>query len=113
MTLWTIDYQAPLSMGFFKQGYCSGLPFPPPGDLPDPEIEPRSLALVGRFFTTEPPGKFKKDIELVNKHTKRCSKLLVIREMQITMKYYYYILDDLKCKNNTKQNKNKTVYTKC
>ena len=47
-------------MGFFRQEYWSGLPFPPPGNLPDPGIEPASLAspaLAGRFFTTEPVGK--------------------------------------------------------
>ena len=57
MTLWTIDYQGPLSMGFVRQEYWSGLPFPSPGDLPDPGIKPGSPALAGRFFTTEPPGK--------------------------------------------------------
>ena len=44
-------------MGFFGQEYWSGLPFPPPGDLPDPGIKLRSPALTGVFFTTEPPGK--------------------------------------------------------
>ena len=47
-------------MGLSRQGYCSGLPFPPSGDLPDPGIEPKSPAspaLAGRFFTTELPGK--------------------------------------------------------
>jgi len=47
-------------MGFPWQEYWSGLPFPPPGDLPDPGIETVSLAsptLAGRFFTTKPPGK--------------------------------------------------------
>ena len=39
-TLWTVDCQAPLSMGFFRQEYWSGLTFPPPGHLPDPGIEP-------------------------------------------------------------------------
>ena len=51
---WTIAHQAPLSMGFFRQEYWSGLPFPPPGDLPDPGIEPSSLmstVLAGGFFT--------------------------------------------------------------
>ena len=51
----TIAHQAPLPMGFSRQEYCSRLPCPPPGDLPDPGIEPMSLmspALVGRFFTT-------------------------------------------------------------
>ena len=43
VTQWTIACQAPLSMGFPKQEYWSGLPFPPPGDLPDPEMEPISL----------------------------------------------------------------------
>ena len=42
-TLWTVAYQAPLSMGFSRQEYWSGLPFPSPGDLPDPGIEPVSL----------------------------------------------------------------------
>ena len=42
MMLWTIVRQAPLSMGFSRQEYWSGLPFPSPGDLPDPGIEPRS-----------------------------------------------------------------------
>ena len=54
MTPWTVAYQVPLSMGFSKQEYWSGLPFPPPGDLPDPGTEPRSLtsrALAVRFFT--------------------------------------------------------------
>ena len=44
-TPWTIAYQAPPAMGFFRQEYWSGLPFPSPGDLPDPRIKPRSPAL--------------------------------------------------------------------
>ena len=44
-------------MGFSRQEFWSGLPFPSPGDLPDPGIEPVSPALAGGFFTTEPPGK--------------------------------------------------------
>ena len=53
-TLWTVARQASLSMGFSRQKYWSGLPFPSPGDLPNPGIEPESLmspALAGRFFT--------------------------------------------------------------
>ena len=46
-TPWTIDHQAPLSMGFPRQEYWSGLPFPSPGDLPDPGIETTSPALTG------------------------------------------------------------------
>ena len=54
-TPWTVACQAPLPMGFSRQEYWSGLPFPSPGDLPDPGIEPASLsssALAGMFFTT-------------------------------------------------------------
>ena len=54
---WTVARQAPLSMGFSRQEYWSGLPFPSPGELPHPGLEPGSPALAGRFFTTEPPGK--------------------------------------------------------
>ena len=60
MTPWTVAHQAPLSMGFSRQEYWSGLPFPAPGDLPSPGIQPTSLlspALASGFFTTEPPGK--------------------------------------------------------
>ena len=57
VTPWTVASQTALSMGFPREEYCSGLSFPPPGDLPDPGIEPTSPALAGRFFTTEPPGK--------------------------------------------------------
>ena len=57
-TPWTVAYQAPLPMGFSKQEYCSGLPFPFPGDLLDPEIEPRSSALQADALVSEPPGKF-------------------------------------------------------
>ena len=48
--------QAPLSMGFPGQEYWSALPFPPPGDLPDPGIQPESPELAGGFFTAESPG---------------------------------------------------------
>ena len=54
---YTIAHQAPLSMGFSRQEYWSGLPFPPPGDLPNPGIKQVSPALAGRFFITEPRGK--------------------------------------------------------
>ena len=52
VTPWTIAHQAPLSSGIPRQEYWSGLSFPPPGDLPDPEIKPESPALAARFFTT-------------------------------------------------------------
>ena len=63
VTLQTIAHQVSLFMGFSRQEYCSGLPFPPLGDLPYPEIEPMSPAfpaspaLAYRFFTPELPGK--------------------------------------------------------
>ena len=56
-TPWTVAHQAPLSTGFSRQEYWNGLPFPSPGNLPDPGIKPVSPVLAGRFFTTEPPGK--------------------------------------------------------
>ena len=56
-TPWTAAHQAPVSMGFFRQEYWSGLPFPSPGDLPDPGIEPRSPVLQADALTSEPPGK--------------------------------------------------------
>ena len=55
-TLWTVACQAPLSMGFSRQENRSGLPFPPPGDLPDPEIKPRSPALQADSLPTELAG---------------------------------------------------------
>ena len=53
----TVAQQAALSMGFSRQEYWSGVPFPFPMDLPDPGIEPASPALAGGLFTTEPPGR--------------------------------------------------------
>ena len=53
----TIDHQAPLFMGFPRQEYWSGLPFPFPGDLPGPGIKPRSSALQADSLPSEPPGK--------------------------------------------------------
>ena len=53
---WTLAHQAPLSMELSRQEYWSGLPFPTPGDLPDPGMELASPALESRFFTTRPPG---------------------------------------------------------
>ena len=55
-TPWTAAHKAPLSMGFPRQAYRRGLPFPTPGDLPDPGIEPTSPAAAVTSFTTEPPG---------------------------------------------------------
>ena len=56
-TPWTVAYQASQSIGFSRQEYWSGLPFPSPGDLPDPGIKPGSPALQADTLPTEPPGK--------------------------------------------------------
>ena len=59
-TPWIVAYQAPPSMGFSRQEYWSGLPFPSPGDLPDLGLEPRSPALQADALTSEPHLKKKK-----------------------------------------------------
>ena len=56
MTPWTVAHQAPLSIEFLRQEYCSGLPFPSPGALLDPGIEPESSALQANSLPSEPPG---------------------------------------------------------
>ena len=56
-TPWTVAHQAPLSTGFPRQACRSTLPFPSPGELPNPGIKPVSHALADGFFTTVPPGK--------------------------------------------------------
>ena len=57
VTPWTVAHQGPLPMEFSRQEYSSGLPFPTPGKLPQPGIQPGSPVIAGGFFTTEPPGK--------------------------------------------------------
>ena len=69
VTPWTVAHQTPLSVELSRQEYWSGLPFPSPGDLPRPEIEPVSLAslALGSGFFTAPPGKlyiYQKDFVL-------------------------------------------------
>ena len=75
MTPWTVGYLAPLSMGFSRQEYWSGLPLPSPGDLPNPGIEPGSPALQTNSLSVEPPGK----------------SSLVIRDRQIKTVVYYRV----------------------
>ena len=60
---WTVVYQAPPSMGFSRQEYWSGLPFPSPGNLPDSGIEPRSPALQADALTSKPSGKPKHRVD--------------------------------------------------
>ena len=57
MTSWTVDHKAPLSMEFSRQEYWSESPFPSQGELPNPEIEPRSPALQANSLSSKPPGK--------------------------------------------------------
>ena len=69
-TLWTVAYQDPLSMGFFRQEYWSGFPFPSPGDLPYPGIEPRSPTLCADALPSGPPGKpLRLSYCLINPHS--------------------------------------------
>ena len=55
-TPWTVAQQAPLSKGFSRQEFWNGLPYPPPGELPRPRIQPTSPVSAGGFLTIEPPG---------------------------------------------------------
>ena len=64
-TPWTVARQPPLSIGFSRQEYWSGLAFPSPGDLPDPGIEPRSPTLEADALTSEPPGKPEHNLKLL------------------------------------------------
>ena len=64
-TPWTVAHQVPLCMGFLRQEYWSGLPFPFPGYLLDPGIKPSSPALVGGFFTAEPLEKSSKKYKVL------------------------------------------------
>ena len=66
VTLWTVAHQAALSMGFSRQEYWSGLPFPSAGDLPNPGTEPRSPALQADSLPSEPPGKSKEYSQLTD-----------------------------------------------
>ena len=70
-TPWTLAYQAPLSMGFSRQECWSGLPFPSPGDFPDPGIKPGSPALQADALLSEPPGKPSR-VEIVVLKNIRC-----------------------------------------
>ena len=70
--LWTLACQAPLSMKFSRQEYWSELPFPSPGDLPDPGIEPRAPSLQADSLLSEPPGKplvYNRVVQLLSQST--------------------------------------------
>ena len=72
----SVVYKVPLSMEFSRQEYWSGLPFPSPGDLPNPGIEPRSPALRADALPSEPPGKPNKLKMLLNYNVKLYCKVL-------------------------------------
>ena len=70
--LWTGAHQAHLSMGFPQQEYWSELPFPSPGDLPNPRIKPTFPALAGRFLTTKPTGQpIRRKYIIINAYIKK------------------------------------------
>ena len=100
-TLWTVAHQAPLSMGFPRQEYWIGLPFPSPGDLPDPGIEPTSPALAGRFFTTEPPGKALEEYYPqmrttgINRHPQSCLLVYFVSFLKLIPMCFLLLLQDL------------------
>ena len=73
-TPWTVAFQNPLSMGFSRQEYLSGLPFPSPGDLPNSGIKPRSPALQADSLSTEPPGKPSKCLNAGKEKEGKCRK---------------------------------------
>ena len=82
-TPWTIAYQAPLSMEFSRQEYLSGLPFPSPGDLPNPGIEPGSPSLQADALPSEPPGKE----ALMAQRVKRLSTMQETRVSWLTFSF--------------------------
>ena len=87
-TPWTVAYQASPSMGFSRQEYWSGLPFPSPGDLPNPGIEPRSPAMYADALPSEPPEKSffiektndKKYVKLPNKYGVGSSSIMQVNK---------------------------------
>ena len=98
-TPWSVPHQAPLSMGFSRQEYWSGLPFPSPGNLPDSGVKPESPALEGGFLTTEPPGK--------------CPRftLLIIENHKKFFKSHLLIFTDYKLKLRKLKHENTYIYT--
>ena len=86
VTPWTVACQAPLSMGFPRQEYWNRLPFPSPGDLPNPGIEPVSPAFAGRFLTIEPPGKTFLTLVKIGTSCKVYTQVIILA------KFYIYLL---------------------
>ena len=87
-TPWIVAYQAPPSLGFSRQEYWSGLPFPSPGHLPDPGIEPRSPALQADALTSEPPGKPNLDSILKSRDITLPTKICLVKAMVFPLVMY-------------------------
>ena len=103
MTPWTVARQAPLSMGFSRQEYWSGLPFPPPGDLPDPQIEPMTPTLQASSLLSEPPGKHKSFISRGKFHGPSLEGLPWKTDF---LNIYTYPKSTFSCLNNSNDNSN-------
>ena len=88
-TPWTVAHQAPQSMGFSRQEYWSGLPFPSPGDLPNPGIEPKSPTLQADALTSELPGK---------------PQMYSIAKNKFTKEIYVISLKEIKCQYKHSEN---------
>ena len=104
-TLWTVALQAPLSIGFPRQISWSVLPFPFPRDPPDPGIEPESAALAGRFFTTVPPGK---PLRVINLQKCLAKWVLVTKDFlgEVALKLknkIYFPSKGVECKTSLKE----------
>ena len=94
MTLWTVARQAPLSTGVSRQKYWSGLPCPPPGDLPDPGIEPESPALQVDSLPTELPGKSSDTVIYFYKSNDIVCVLFSPRSLYFSIGLFSYSSDD-------------------
>ena len=86
---WTVWYQAPLSMGFSRQEYWNGLPFPSPGDLRDPGIKPRCPTLQADASLSQPPGKPLLYCTLLQVSIKICHDLFSLAIYQILIHFHY------------------------
>ena len=108
VTPWTVAYHTPPSMGFSRQEYWSGLPFPSPGDLPDPRIEPGSPALYTDALPSEPPGKSFIRLKRGNRRSKRNQERMwswKSRMGRLSKREYQQCLDVLEVKKDLDESK--------